>query len=197
MSLLGVPGVYTRRLNVTTGDIASNRRLCNYLKLYLRRYASFHNFSPLTFKILNSVPSLAFVPCFVLAWTLIRINEIEQIDIPGLKSLSDISIKSSKSDHIKSVSPLHSYKLKTLNAVPNNTRILVISYDSLKNSIKSARSQHKIVIGDSALDCTHIFRHLEASWMFKCGLDLNIISARLGHKLNLTTKQYIHKELYL
>jgi len=197
MSLLGVPGVYTRRLNVTTGDVASNRRLCNYLKIYLRRYASFHNFSPLTLKILNSVPSLAFAPCFVLAWTLIRINEISQIDLPGLKSLSDILIKSSKSDHIKTVSPLHSYKIKTLNAVPNHTRILVISYDSLKNSIKSARSQHDIVIGNSALDCTHIFRHLEASWMFKCGVDPHTISSRLGHKMDATTRQYIHKDLYL
>lgn len=196
MSLKGIPGVYTRRLNVTSGDIASNRRLCNYLKLYFRRYASFHNFSPLTCKILNSVPHLSFAPCFILAWTLIRINEIEQINLPVIKSLTTFKIQSSKSDHIKFISPLLPFKLKTLNAVPNYTRILVISYDSLKNSIKSARSQHNIQIGNSALDCTHIFRHLEASWMSKQKRDIAYISAKLGHKIHKTSLQYIHKDLF-
>lgn len=191
----GVPGVYTRRLSVTSTDIQMHRRLLNYLLLYYRRHKKSLSFSPLTCGILEAVPHLSFVPCFILARFLIRINEITQITVPDLKSLKPILIKSSKSDHVRSVVPLESYKLPLLNSINNDTQLMVISYDSLKSSIASARNRLNIDLGDTALDSTHIFRHLEASFMYKSDIPISAISECLGHKMEKTTLQYIHKEL--
>lgn len=195
MARLGVPGVYTRRLSVTPSDIASHRRLLNYLKLYYWHHKKQLGFSPWTCSILDSVANLSFVPCFLLAWSLIRINEIKQLSVVGLKSRQPIRIKSSKSSHVRFLEPLDSFKLKLLLSVPDNTHLMVISYDSLKSQIKSARLLHKIVLEGNAHSCTHIFRHLEATWMHRQGVPIDCISKCLGHNLNKTTRQYFHVDL--
>jgi len=192
----GVPGIYTRRLSVSISDIQKHRRLLNYIKLYYRRnYGSF-NFSPHIYNILNSIPSLSFVPSFFLAYTLCRINELVQINVPVIKKLKPFEIHSSKSSHIRSVPGFSPYKIKTLNAVDDCTLLMVISYDSLKNSIKSSRDALNIFIPGSGLDCTHIFRHLQASFLSSQGVPIDEISYKLGHMIEKTTHQYIHKELF-
>jgi integrase len=42
------------------------------------------------------------------------------------------------------------------------------------------------------LDCTHIFRHIEASWMNAQKIPLSDISYKLGHESDKSTSKYIH-----
>jgi len=189
------PAVYHRHLNVTIQDITAHRRLHNYLLLYYRRNYSTLDFAPGIYSILNSVPSLAFVPCFLLAYTMCRISELDQITVSKMKTFEPFLIRSTKSDFVKSVPALDPFKKNLLLSVPDRTEIMVISYDSLKNSIASARSRHKILVGDNALDCTHIFRHLQGTFLSSKGVDLHEISYKLGHKIDKTTLQYIHRSV--
>ena len=194
MSQRTIPGVYVRRLSVDISDITRHRRFINYMKMYYRRHRSSLMFSPEIHMILDSVNSLSFIPSFFLAYSLCRINELSQITIPIIKSLTPITIKSSKSAHIRQIPPLVPYKIKALQGVPDNVDIMVISYDSLKNSIAGARDRCHIHIPGSALDCTHIFRHLQASFLFSMGHSLPDISDKLGHLNNKTTLTYIHEK---
>jgi len=193
----GGPGIYTRRLSVNISDITSHRRLLNYLKIYYRRHLTQLDFSPHTNMILSHVSSLSFVPCFLLAYSLCRINELGQISVPLIKSGSPFKIISSKGGTTRLVDPFRMYKKSTLAAVPNSTLLIVVSYDSLRSSIISCRNRNNIKLPPGVLDCTHIFRHLEASWMHHKGHDLEVISYKLGHKMEKTTLQYIHEGLFL
>jgi hypothetical protein len=190
---LPVPaGVYRRRLNVSQVDIYRSRRLLNYMKCYYRRYATSIGFSPSTYAILESLPSLSFVPSFFLAYTLCRINELEQVTVALLKSHQPIEIHSSKSDHIRQVPPLELFKPRDLQSVTDNTMIMAITYDSLKTSIRTCKNHLNISLPSGCLDCTHIFRHLEATHMCDQHVPLSTISYKLGHKLENTTLKYIH-----
>jgi len=187
-----VSGVYHRRLKVSIRDVQHHRRLCNYLKLYFRRYRSSFNFAPEIYKILDFCPSLSFVPCFMLSYTLCRINELDQISVMLLKSYSEIKIVSSKSDHTRFIPCFNKYKLNTLLAVPDSTKIMIVSYDSLKSTINSCKSYFKIDLPPDILSSTHIFRHLQSSWLYANGVPIDDISYKLGHIMNKTTFKYIH-----
>lgn len=195
MSKRGVPGIYIRRLDVTISDITRHRRLLNYIKMYYRRFFRQLDFSPKSHAILQTVSSLSFVPCFFLCYSCCRISELNQISVSLIKSRSPIQIKSSKSSHTRSINGFLDFKNKTLLSVPDNSEILVISYDQLKLSIKSARSICNIYLPDRALDCTHVFRHLQASYWSSQNIDINTISYRLGHLNNKTTYTYIHDNI--
>lgn len=188
----GVRGVYMKRLNLTIHDITRHRRLLNYIKIYYRRHHSMLGFSPSVLCLLDKMPNLCFVPCFFQAYTLCRICELDQISIQMLKSASPFKILSSKSSHLRSIPPLLPYKKKTLQAVDNNALLMVVSYDHLRNAIKHTRDLLHIKIGDNALDCTHIFRHLQATFLFDQGYSIEDISYKLGHKINKTSRCYIH-----
>ena len=70
--------------------------------------------------------------------------------------------------------------------------IYVVSYDHLKNSIRQAKKRANITPVNEILDLTHIFRHLTATYMHKKGIEIDIISEKLGHLNKDTTLQYIH-----
>lgn len=188
----GIPGVYTRRLSVTCTDVAAHRRLSNYITLYVRRHSSDHWISPLSLSIIQSAPPLAVVPCFLLAWTCCRINEIDQISIPVLKTMLPIQIASSKSDNVKTIEPLRPFNLLQLRSIPDSTPLIVISYDALCGYIDRAKSLNHMRVKSTRLDVTHIFRHLQASHFHAQGWSRELISERLGHNSLKTTSQYIH-----
>ena len=188
----GVKGAYIRRISVDIQDITRHRRLVNYFKQYYHRYLTGDRLSRETHLLLNSVPTLSYVPCLLLAYTLCRFNELSQLSIEILKSFENFEIKSSKSSHIRTIPHFEHFKDDFLIALDNDTQLLVISYDSLRNSIRSARVRNNIDLPEKSLDCTHIFRHLEASFMAKNGVPIDDISYKLGHISNKTTYQYIH-----
>ncbi len=160
----GVPGIYTRRLSVTINDITRHRRLLNYVKMYFSRFSGHLKFAPEVYSILRSLNSLSFVPCFFLAYSCCRISELNQITVPILKSRTPFDLLSSKSSHVRSIPGFSDFKVKTLLSIPDDASLLVISYDQLKLSIKSARIKNNISLPDGKLDCTHLFRHLQASY---------------------------------
>ena len=180
------------RQHVVMSDVQSHRRLLNWFRLYYRAHQSILGLSPLSHKIIQSVSSLSFVPTFLLAWSLCRVNELHQIDVQGLKSFERILLISSKGGHERYLAPFQKFKLPLLRSVPDNTCINILSYDALARQIKSARIRNNIELPGNQLDCTHIFRHIEASWAFHLGIPIDDISYMLGHKMNETTRKYIH-----
>ncbi len=188
----GVPGVYIRRLNLNIHDITKHRRLLNYLQLYYRRNHSTFGFAPEIHQILKLVPSLCFVPSFLLAYTCCRVNELKQIPLTFIKGSGALTLVSSKGGHKRQIPPFNPYKDKLLQSIDPKTLIIVVSYDHLRNSIAKARDRAGISIGDDHQDCTHIFRHLQATFMRSKGVEVDDISAHLGHFRKSTTYQYIH-----
>lgn len=193
----GCTHVYRPRVNITIRDIHNHRVLQNYLKRIWLDSGIQTTISPESNRILRSLPNLAFVPALIQVWTLCRFNELKQISISDIKSNKSFEIQSSKSAHRRIIpsfpcgSPLQRKRLS------NQTLIIAVSYDSFKDSIKKAKNIINLSYVKGILDCTHIFRHLEATWLHKEGLPLEQISYRLGHLNNETTKKYIHsnKEL--
>jgi integrase len=74
--------------------------------------------------------------------------------------------------------------------------INVISYDSYKISINRVKKSASLYIGDGTLEVSHIWRHIEASWMFDQGIPIDEISYKLGHLSRKTTEGYIRKKLH-
>jgi len=179
---------------LTIQDVQRYRRLLNYITLIYRNTPIKKSFSPLSCSILNLLPPLSFVPAFFQVYTLARYNELSQISIDLLKSREPIVIKSSKSKHIRSILPLPVYKPSLLGSLDPKTFISVSSYDKYKNDIIKAKRYLGLTQEIGILDCTHIFRHIEATFMSLKGIDKKLISYRLGHSNLSTTDKYIHKK---
>ncbi|GAH94775.1 unnamed protein product [marine sediment metagenome] len=73
--------------------------------------------------------------------------------------------------------------------------INVISYDSYKISINKAKKKISLGKNIGTLDVSHIWRHIEASWMSDQGIPIEEISEKMGHLCLKTTKGYIRPEL--
>jgi len=180
-------------LNITIHDIHNYRILFGIIRAHWLLYPESLNFSPITKLILNSLPLLSFVPAFFQAWTLCRYGEIKQISIRSLKKNEDIIIKSSKSDHVRSV-PLPSFLIpESLKTIKVKTKIQVVSYDSYKDSIARIIDNLDYFVFSDILNRTHIFRHLEATFLQKSGVSISDISYKLGHISDSATFEYIHK----
>lgn len=184
--------LYPSQVSITIQDIQSHRRLHNYIVQYWRKNMSYLSFPDQVNMILRFVPSLCFVPCFFLSYTCCRVGELKQIKMSYIKNREPFQIKSSKSDHLKTITPLNVFKPKLLRSISLKTKIVVVSYDHLKNSIRQAKKRANIKTYDNILDLTHIFRHLTATDLFEKGVDLSVISEKLGHINPESTKLYIH-----
>ncbi len=191
-----ITGIYTRRINFNILDMHRHRQLSGYYRQYYLRFKPLLGFSPYINLILESLPDLCFLPCFLLSYTLCRVVELDQITLPELKCHASMIIKSSKSSHIRSVLPFSKFKDPQLQAVSNKTYLMAVSYDHLKQSIKKTKHFVKTPHVPNILDVTHIFRHLQASHLLSMEIPIDEISYRLGHLLNKTTSQYIHKEFF-
>ena len=189
-----VTRAYHQRLDISIVDITLHRRLYSYLISLFMDGCFKNQISPLSHSILGGLPSLAFVPGLLQAYTCCRYCELSQIGVHLIKTNSPFVIKSSKSDHIRSenrFSLQHPDQLRRINPA---TKILVISYDSYKNSIIKAKRPFKFIQIMDILDCTHIWRHIEASWQYSRGVALADISNHLGHVSHSTTQKYIHRD---
>jgi len=190
-----VTHAYKMSMDISIVDITLHRRLYGYLITLFRDGCFKKTISPLSHSLLSNIATLAFVPAFLQAYTCCRFCELEQIGVHNIKTHSPFVIHSSKSDHVRSVPPVPLQQLPQLRKINPATKIMVISYDSYKNSIKKSKHTLKIIEIKGILDCTHIFRHIEASWQHSQGVDLADISNHLGHVSHSTTRTYIHKEL--
>lgn len=184
--------LYNYRVNITIHDVQRHRRLYNYFIQYYRNNLRKLDFPAHTNTILQFVPQLCFVPCFLLAYSCCRVGELNQIKISDIQKHKNIVIKSSKSKHIRSIPALFEFKPKLLQSIDPKTMIYVISYDHLKNAIHQAKKRGKLPSIEGALDVTHIFRHYEATYLNSKGVEIDSISERLGHLNRDTTLKYIH-----
>jgi len=181
------------KLNIGIHDIHNYRILFGILRAYWLEYSGTLNFSPVTKLILNSLPLLSFVPAFYQAWTLCRYGEIKQIKIQSIKKSTYITIKSSKSDHKRTVQAVPFPAGTNLKCIKDKTKIQVVSYDSYKDSIARIIDNSPYMVFSNILNRTHIFRHLEATNLFLDGVPIPDISNRLGHVSDSATSEYIHK----
>lgn len=184
--------LYPAEISISIQDVQRHRRLYNYLLQYWRNNMRFLDFPTSVSLILSFVPQLCFVPCFLLAYTCCRVGELKQIKISDIKKSKPIIIKSSKSKHVRSVPALKSWNPDLLRNIDPKVMIVVVSYDHLKNSIRQAKKRANIPPIFNILDLTHIFRHLTATFMNSQGIDISIISDKLGHLNKETTAKYIH-----
>ena len=182
---------------LTIESISKHRLLASYLHEYFLAYQSALSFSPLTIKLLASLPSLTFVPAFLQAYTLCRVGELKQILFTNIKENESFIIHSSKSSHVRTIPAFFRFNYSSLQRISHDTPLFVISYDHLRNSISAACRNINLPYVTGILDKTHIFRHLQASHFHFEGVDIDEISKRLGHLSNKTTYSYLHKEFFV
>lgn len=180
-------------ITLTIQDITRHRRLLNYIQLLYRHTSLKKSFSPLSCQILQLLPPLSFVPAFFQIYTLCRYNELAQLPIELIKSREPLIIKSSKSKHKRTVDPLPVFKYNLLGSLDPRTYISVVSYDKYKSDIKKSKRYLNLPEKIGILDCTHIFRHIEATFKFSKGVEKKQIGYLLGHSNIKTTDSYIHK----
>lgn len=191
----GCTRIYYRRLVISNQDVHRHQELYNYLR---RTYLDCHInklISPISDVLLNNLPTLAFVPALLQVWTLCRYGELEQISFKSIKKNESFIIKSSKSKHTRTINPFPCRDPDQLHRLPSVTMVNVISYDSYKNSINRAKRNISLATNLDILDVSHIWRHIEASWMSDQGIPLEEISEKMGHLCHNTTKGYIHPTL--
>jgi len=82
-----------------------------------------------------------------------------------------------------------------IRALLSATMINVISYDSYKISINRAKKDIGLSKDGRILDVSHIWRHIEASWMSDQGIPIEEISKKMGHLNYKTTKGYFRPYL--
>ena len=193
---VGCTRVLYRRLTVTAQDMARYRTLYNQIMTSQAKAKYSYPFSPVSSFILSNMPLSTYIPALLQCWTCCRFNELNQISIDHLRFGSPITIKSSKSSHTRVVPPFPFLRKYPLIGISPYTRILVTCYDSYREAILKTESKIGLHHGLNILDRTHIFRHLEASYMFEQGQPIGTISDHLGHLHDKTTRLYIHKNLF-
>jgi len=191
----GCSHVYQRRLEISQRDVHRHQELFNYcMRMYLK--CNLNRFiSPLSDLLLTNLPSLAFVPALLQVWTLCRYGELKQISFDTIKHNESFHIKSSKSVHSRTIKPFPWYDPDLLRRLSDATIINVISYDSYKISINRAKKKMSFGKSIGMLDVSHIWRHIEASWMSDQGIPIEEISEKMGHLCHNTTKGYIRPNL--
>ncbi len=185
--------LYNCGISINIQDVQRHRRLYNYFIGYYRNQVKHLDFPRQTCLILEFIPQLCFVPCFLLAYTCCRVGELKQIKISDIRKGEPIIIKSSKSKHIRTVPALSNFRPNIRMSIDPKTMMMVVSYDHLKNAIHQAKKRAKLPRINGALDVTHVFRHYEATYLHSKGVDIELISERLGHLINDTTLNYIHQ----
>ncbi|MBA7664085.1 hypothetical protein ES703_72136 [subsurface metagenome] len=191
----GCTHVYHRRIEISTQDVHRHQELCNYLRrMYLDCRLDIA-ISPISNLLLNNLPTLSFVPALLQVWTLCRYNELKQISFQSIKHNLSYSIKSSKSDHLRTIKPFPWWDPISLRRLSDSTMINVISYDSYKISINRAKKAIALTKDVGILDVSHIWRHVEASWMSDQGIPIDEISSKMGHLCHKTTAGYIRPNL--
>lgn len=183
---------YNCGININIQDVQRHRRLYNYFIGYYRNNTKYLRFPVPTRLILEFIPQLCFVPCFLLAYTCCRVGELKQIKVSDIRKRNPITIKSSKSKHVRAVPAFSDFRPNIRMSIDPKTMMMVVSYDHLKNAIHQAKKRAKLPSINGALDVTHVFRHYEATYLHSKGVDIAYISERLGHLNNETTLKYIH-----
>ncbi len=185
------PGVHYNRQTHTIQDMNRHRMLLNYLLLLYANSGITDQISPVSNMILRDISHLSFVPAFFQVWTLCRFGELEQIKIQDVKTNSYFEIHSSKSKHIRLIPRLPLRQPAILRQLSLQTKLNVTGYDAYSDALTRVKKRIGLELLPGHLDCTHIFRHLEASWMYDQGVPISEISYKLGHIIDKTTHQYI------
>jgi hypothetical protein len=192
LSLSILDGFIRRRQGPNNLDIRRHRTLVNFVRRYMAASDLPYWMSPLSYIICESVSSLSVVPCWMMAYTSCRYNELEQVDVGSVIHNTDIDITSSKGGHQRTIPNYMNLFPGIREKIHPQSLICCASYDYLCRDILRVRDDHDIDISDSCLSATHIFRHLNATWMHQSGYNLDDISYMLGHSRAETTKRYIH-----
>ncbi|MBA7540738.1 hypothetical protein ES705_33040 [subsurface metagenome] len=191
----GCTHVYLRRLEISRQDVHRHQDLFNYLRLMYLDGCLSAQISPISDALLNCLPTLSFVPALLQVWTLCRYNELKQISFQTIKRNEPFVINSSKSKHTRTIKPFPWYAPGKLRKLSNLTMINVVSYDSYKISINRAKKAIALNADSGILDVSHIWRHIEASWMYELGIPLEDISYKMGHLNSKTTRGYFRPNL--
>lgn len=147
---------------------------------------------PLSYRLLQQVTSHALIPSTLLAVTLLRYSELTQTTPRALFQKKPVEVVQLKTKTKRRVSLYNLRDCMPLQTKELPTFLTTIGYDRLCRYIKLARSRAHISLPRPGFDETHIFRHLNASWLSHCGVPNEEISKRLGHASSSAVLSYIH-----
>lgn len=182
------------KLNISLHNIRDYRILFGLIRSYWLDNFTLMNISTQSKLILNSLPLLSFVPAFLQVWTLCRYGELKQIKIQSIKKRKELEIRSSKGEHVRLVPAVPFSDSADLKSIKDKTKIQVVSYDSYKDSISRVLFELNILFDEGILNRSHIFRHLEATFLSNRGVPIEKISYMLGHITDSSTSEYIHED---
>jgi len=146
---------------------------------------------PISFRLLSGLSGVAFIPSACLSLFALRFSELTNFSFRVLQASSVLSIYQPKTNSTKQIDNSFLYNALAGLDISEDTRLLLISYSSLRLQISLAYRRLSFVRPDDIQDFTHIFRHLSTSWLFSKGVDRAILSKRLGHASPDTVERYI------
>lgn len=173
-------------------DIERHRRLLNLLRSSFYNHEKYYDFSPLTARILLNLSDLTFIPAFLLAHSLCRFNELDQIKLSNVLNREPFHIISSKGGHTRLIPPVIPPIFKNQPPIHDRTKLQVVSYFHLCREIKRCLPPEiKSNLKDNET-ATHVFRHIEATAMYFHGIPIELIAEKMGHYSTATSRVYIH-----
>lgn len=177
-----------------TGE-EKNRLFCNAVSQTLHRLCIHEKRPWMAWDICQRVPIRSKGACLVMALTSCRYSEIDWVDYEDMFNGTSFLIFQPKQEKFRH----HPALLYGVGAGASDwddtTPICVVSYDQTRGDIQRALPDEIRSLSHNWNDSTHIFRHLNATWMYKQGMDLVQISSYLDHKSTEATESYIHEDL--
>lgn len=147
---------------------------------------------PLSGRILSRLHVRSVVPCWLLAVTRARWNELAPVNLAAAIRSGGIQIDASKGSRDRwaplALAPVavawvhHGLELPTV----------IESYDTTVRHIYAAQRAASIVCPPGHNSATHVFRHLWASWRASRGDSIRTIADGLGHFHTASTLHYVH-----
>jgi len=150
------------------------------------------NISPISLTIIHRSSMYNKLALFLLAKTLLRFSDLQKLNLKTAIEQKQISIRQEKTDKIVSIDFLIlSQELRNkLSSIDDLSKHL--NYESIRSELRwiTPESVRSTLLDNNS--STHIFRHLEASYLHSKGFSRTKIARRLGHFDIGTQKFYIH-----
>jgi len=176
-------------------QVEANLRVSDALFNYCKQLRTLDLIDPISLSIINSAyPLCRLAMCLQVIYSL-RLSEIHHVDLNCLlfgKSQTIIQPKTKAFKFLPSID-LSSFIRQT--DIHDNISILPMSHSSYIERFKNIVPLFVQQILIDEHDRSHVFRHLQASFMKSQNIPLDIISAKLGHSDSQSVRAYLHNDL--
>lgn len=148
--------------------------------------------SPISIGIVKRASMYNKLALFLLMKTRLRFSDLKSLNLPKGVENEKITIKQNKTDSLVCFNfTIYNPTLKIIFSKITDLN-LYLNYESLRSELRwivPREIQHELLNNNS---CTHIFRHLEASFMLQNNFSKLRIAKMLGHSDITTQRVYTH-----